>query len=100
MEIREIKDDPVIRQVMQLAGNYGFRKIVLFGSRARGDHSSVSDYDFAFYGDNVSELDKSCFSVEVDDVSTLKKIDIVFIDHLTPAELLNNISSEGVILYE
>ena len=100
MEIRERKDDPVIRQVMQLAGNYGFRKIVLFGSRARGDHSSVSDYDFAFYGDNVSELDKSCFSVEVEDVSTLKKIDIVFIDHLTPAELLNNISSEGVILYE
>ena len=100
MEITEIKQDPVVRQVLELAGSYRFQKVVLFGSRARGDHSSVSDYDFALYGDNVPQLDKSCFSAEVEDVVTLKKIDIVFIDHLTPAELLNNISSEGVILYE
>ena len=59
MEITKIQEDPVIRQVVQLAGNYGFEKIVLFGSRARGDHSSVSDYDFALYGEHVAELDKS-----------------------------------------
>ncbi len=37
--------DGVIEQIKQIAGNYRIEKIVLFGSRARGDHShaNVSD---------------------------------------------------------
>lgn len=72
---------------------------MLFGSRARGDHAVVSDYDFALYGDTVSKVDRSCFHVEVEDVATLKKIDIVFVDPMTPVELVNNIRKEGVIVY-
>ena len=42
--------DKTIEQVKQLAHRYGVPKLVLFGSRARGDHRARSDYDFAVWG--------------------------------------------------
>ena len=41
--------DKTIEQVKQLAHRYGVPKLVLFGSRARGDHHVRSDYDFAVW---------------------------------------------------
>ena len=35
--------DKTIEQVKQLAYRYGVPKLVLFGSRARGDHHARSD---------------------------------------------------------
>ncbi|MFR2289737.1 MAG: nucleotidyltransferase family protein, partial [Butyricicoccus sp.] len=37
--------DKTIEQVKQLAHRYGVPKLVLFGSRARGDYRARSDYD-------------------------------------------------------
>ena len=42
--------DKTIEQVKQLAHRYGVPKLVLFGSRARGDYRARSDYDFAVWG--------------------------------------------------
>ena len=42
--------DKTIEQVKQLAHRYGVPKLILFGSRARGDHHARSDYDFAIWG--------------------------------------------------
>lgn len=47
-----IQDDPVIRAAVDaVRAHYGDRieAIVLFGSRARGDHGPESDYDVAVY---------------------------------------------------
>ena len=37
-------------QIAQLGARYGAQKIVLFGSRARGDNHPRSDIDLAIYG--------------------------------------------------
>ena len=42
--------DKTIEQVKQLAHRYGVPKLVLFGSRARGDYRARSDYDFCGRG--------------------------------------------------
>ena len=42
--------DKTIEHVKQLAHRYRVPKLVLFGSRARGDHHARSDYDFAVWG--------------------------------------------------
>ena len=42
--------DKTIEQVKQLAHRCRVPKLVLFGSRARGDHHARSDYDFAVWG--------------------------------------------------
>lgn len=37
-------------RLAELAAQYGAQKLVLFGSRARGDHRPSSDIDLAIYG--------------------------------------------------
>lgn len=80
-----------------LAERYGISKIVLFGSRARGDNGSKSDVDIAVFGCN----DFSSFSLDVDDeVQTLLKFDIVNMDEKVSDELRGAIQRDGVVIYE
>lgn len=81
----------------RLGDEYSAEKIVLFGSRARGDNREKSDIDIAVYG-----LDKNKrvrFSESVDELPTLLKFDIIFIDDTTDPVLIKNIEKDGVILY-
>ena len=70
--------------------------MILFGSRARGDHKERSDIDLAVFGGKTAE-----FAVEVDEkTSTLLKYDIVDMGASLQKELLESIHREGKILYE
>jgi len=100
MSMANRMQDDVIRQIMDLAVKYRVQKVILFGSRARGDQSPVSDYDFAIYGESLSDVAKASFGADVEDMKTLKKIDILFVDAATPEKLLKNIAQEGVVIYE
>jgi predicted nucleotidyltransferase len=92
--------DSVIKQIREIAMEYKIDKLMLFGSRARGDHSPISDYDIAVFGKDLSAFDKASFYADIDEVETLKKIDIVFVQDSATDELIKNIMREGVILDE
>jgi len=92
--------DRVIEHIKEIGLKYKVDKIVLFGSRARGDHSSVSDYDIAVFERALSTLDKAHFCDELDEIETLKKIDTVFVHDKDTDELMKSIMRDGVIVYE
>ena len=92
--------DNVLEQIKEIAAKYKIDKMVLFGSRARGDHSPVSDYDIAVFEKGLSPIDKALLSSDIEDISTLKKIDMVFIDDNITEAFLDNITKEGVVIYE
>ena len=71
--------DKVLEKIEEISLQYKIDKIVLFGSRARGDFSSVSDYDIAIFENHLSALDKACLCDDVDEIETLNKIDIIFV---------------------
>ena len=75
-------------------------KVILFGSRARGDHSPRSDYDLAVYGilqpDEIILL-RSAFR---EDLPTLHKIDLTFMQEQTDENFIKNIENEGVLIYD
>lgn len=86
----------VVEEIIQLAEKYGLEKVILFGSRARGDYKERSDIDLAFCGG-----DSSRFILSVDEeTSTLLEFDIIDLDKPVKAELLDSIDKEGVLLYE
>lgn len=86
----------VVEEIKSLAKEHCVKKILLFGSRARGDFKERSDIDLAVYGGNVD-----LFSVAVDEeTSTLLKYDIVNMDVSIQEELLQSINEEGIVLYE
>ena len=86
----------VLKEIRDLAEKYEVKKVILFGSRARGDYKRVSDIDLAVTGGNIA-----AFSLDVDEeTSTLLKYDIVNLDASVQQELLESFQKEGIILYE
>lgn len=86
----------VVKEIIELAKVYEVEKVVLFGSRARGDFHSRSDIDLAFSGGKAS-----AFVLDVnEETSTLLKFDIVDLLKPVQPELLQAIEREGIVLYE
>ena len=86
----------VINEIQELAKKYGVKKVLLFGSRARGDFKRTSDIDLAALGGNVDR-----FALDVkEDTSTLLKYDIVNLDRDMQDELWEAIYREGIMIYE
>ena len=88
--------DSLLKQIIDLAKQHNVKRLVLFGSRARGDFKRKSDIDLAVLGENISR-----FASDVDEMTdTLLKYDIVDLSYKLSDELLKNIENEGIILYE
>lgn len=86
----------VIQEIVELARENDVVKVILFGSRARGDYKERSDIDLAFCGGNSSR-----FILDIDEkTSTLLGFDVVDLDKPTKKELLDSINREGVVIYE
>lgn len=82
--------------IIKLARKYQIEKVILFGSRARGDNREKSDIDLAVSGGNIVE-----FRLDIDEeVHTLLMFDVVNLDGPVYRPLLESIEKEGVVLYE
>ncbi|MFI3255142.1 MAG: HI0074 family nucleotidyltransferase substrate-binding subunit [Eubacteriales bacterium] len=90
----------VLQQIKKIAIEHReVKKVVLFGSRARGTHSPTSDYDIAFFI-TPNSSPSTLLLHEIEEIHCLHKIDVVLISPETSADLLENIQKEGVILME
>lgn len=90
-----IKSD-VINEIIMLAKKFDVHKVILFGSRARGNFQEKSDIDLAVSG---GEWGMFRLAVE-EETSTLLKFDVVNLDKCASNELLAVIEREGIVLYE
>lgn len=85
-------------QIAGLGAKYRVDKIILFGSRARGDNTDRSDIDIAVYG---LPLDRQyLFAEDIDNLPTLLEFDVVYIGETTSKELLKGIEKDGTVIYE
>lgn len=84
-------------QLAALARQYGAQRLVLFGSRARGDNRYNSDIDLAVYG--MPQENQGSFWMDCEDLPTLLKFDIVHIHEGMNPAFLQNIEKDGVTLY-
>ncbi len=88
--------DTIKEEIIQLAKTYGLTKVILFGSRARGDNAPRSDIDLAVSGGDIVG-----FRTDIDEVvRTLLMFDVVDLDGPVQDELLGSIRDEGILLYE
>lgn len=88
--------EQVLAEINKLAEIHQIEKLVLFGSRARGDFRERSDIDLAVYGGDFAR-----FSLDVDEETwTLLQYDFVDMNQAVQPELIASIEKEGVVLYE
>ena len=86
----------VQEEICHFAEKYQLDRVVLFGSRARGDYHRASDIDLAVWGGSIVR-----FAVDVDEkTSTLLKYDVVDMGRNVSTELWDSIQREGRVLYE
>ena len=88
--------EQVQAEICRFAEQYQLDKVVLFGSRARGDFHRSSDIDLAVWGGSIAR-----FAVDVDEkTSTLLTYDVVDMNQDVSKELRDSIRREGRVLYE
>lgn len=83
----------ILNSVALLGKRLNADKIVLFGSRARGDNRERSDVDIAVFG--LAKEKQVLFREEIEQLPTLLDFDIVFVNEKTDAALLENIRKDG-----
>ncbi len=89
-------DTRVENDIIRIAKKNDIKKIILFGSRARGTNSERSDIDLAVSGGNALD-----FYYDVEEQAwTLLLFDVVDLDRGVSNELRAEIDRDGVIIYE
>ena len=88
----------VYRQIVEIAIKNNATKVILFGSRARGDNGPKSDIDLAIYGcKNFSKLVEQMN----EELWSLLQLDIINMEGSNVSEeLKKEIERDGVILYD
>lgn len=88
----------IINEIIDISKKYyGINKVVLFGSRARGDNELKSDIDLAVYCDG----DLSLFIEEIENTThTLLEFDFSDMNNIVDDFFIEQVEKEGIVLYE
>ena len=88
--------EKVEKFIIDSAKKFNLSKVILFGSRARGDNNPRSDIDLAVEGGDILN-----FRFEIDeDAPALLEFDIINLSEKLNENFLAEIERDGVILYE
>ena len=88
--------EELIKEISTIASKWGVQKVILFGSRSRGDYGRASDIDLAVSGGDFTQF---CLNIE-QNAWTLLKFDIINLDDPLEPDFRAMIQKEGVTLYE
>ena len=86
----------LVDEICRFARSAGVEKIVLFGSRARGNNTERSDVDLAVYG---GDFDSFYWNIQ-ENVHSLLMFDLVNVDEGISRDLEEEIERDGIVLYE
>lgn len=75
-------------------------KVVLYGSRAKGNYKPFSDVDITLLGDNLSHSDLNKIALEIDDLLLPYQFDISLFKSLKNKDLIDHILRIGIVVYE
>lgn len=75
------------------------KKVVLYGSRAKGNYREGSDVDLTLFGKDLDEV-LSKINNDLDDSYLPYKFDVSIFDELSDPDFIDHIRRVGVTFYE
>ena len=75
-------------------------KVVLYGSRAKGNYREGSDIDLTLMGDALSHTQLNRIETQIDDLLLPYTIDLSLFESIDNANLIEHIRRVGVVFYE
>lgn len=97
MEIRENLDLNRLTEVIQTLSKVN--KIVLFGSRVKGNAKPSSDWDFALFGSNITTNDILTLQVEIEDLWLPYSVDLIDYNSIQNDALREHIDRVGKVVW-
>ena len=75
-------------------------KVVLFGSRAKGNYKNGSDIDIAISGMELQLNDQLRMMNELEELEMPYTFDVAFLHHISNPALLEHIKRIGIVIYD
>jgi len=92
--------EATINQIISVFSQYPqIQKVLLYGSRAKGNYRNGSDIDLTLIGD-VSYSQLSGIEDKIDDLLLPYSFDISIFSDIDNPDLVDNINRIGVVFYE
>ncbi|MGL5683223.1 MAG: nucleotidyltransferase domain-containing protein [Marinifilaceae bacterium] len=93
--------DNEIRLLKDIFSRYvGIERVILYGSRAKGNYRSGSDVDITIIGQSITKYDLNNIINDIDDLLLPYFFDISLLQQINSQDLLQHIHRVGKVLYE
>ncbi len=76
------------------------KKVILYGSRAKGNYKPYSDIDLSLVGDNLDSSQQFKIEMELDALLLPYKIDLSILTNIKNENLLRHIDRVGKVFYQ
>lgn len=91
----------VIADICKVFKNHSnIDKVMIFGSRARGNFSAGSDIDLALIGNDISFNQILDIGIQIDDLDLLYKVDVIDYNKRKGTPIGDQIDKYGLLFYE
>lgn len=75
-------------------------KVIIYGSRAKGNFREGSDIDISLFGINISEEIRSKIWLDIDELNSPYLVDLSVFQNLTSESLKEHILRAGKVFYQ
>jgi len=76
------------------------KKVIIYGSRAKGNYKNGSDIDLTFIGENMSDQDWTNIYFDLDDLLIPYSFDLSLLSTIENPDLIDHIKRIGQVFYE
>lgn len=80
--------------------NERIERVILYGSRAKGNYKPFSDVDITLVGDELTHEDLNRIILAIDDLLLPYQFDISIFHQLKNDTLIDHINRRGIVIYE
>lgn len=95
-----IKEEQWDKLLSTFAAYPKIERVVLYGSRAKGNYKPYSDVDITLYGQELTSSDISKLSLAIDDLLLPYQFDISIFHTLQNPDLIDHINRVGMEVYK
>jgi predicted nucleotidyltransferase len=93
--------DSILESITNIFSVYpNIEKVVLYGSRAKGNYKNGSDIDLTLVGENINIQDLNKIYLEIDELDLPYSFDISIFDKIQNKELVDHMNRIGITIYQ
>lgn len=93
--------DSILQSITSIFLKYPkVEKVILYGSRAKGNYKNGSDIDLTLLGEKLNIQDLNKIYLELDNLYLPYNFDISIFEKLENKELIDHIKRAGIVVYD